>query len=87
MKDIKKYRGCICECTDSEDKYNTATLLEDYGVIVAEEVFNNIHTAHLPNLIVSSGLVKDYRELREDEVGFNSTSFINKLINCPDVTE
>lgn len=87
MKDIKKYRGTVCLCNDVEDKYNTVATLEDYQVLINEKVHETMYDPEYPNLIVDYGQVKPYRDLRSSEDGFNSTTFINRLINCPDVRE
>ena len=87
MKDIKKFRGLICDCADVEDKYNTISLLEDYQVLINEKVLDEMYNIDYPNLTVENGQVKHYRELREEEDGVTSTYFINKLINCNDVQD
>jgi hypothetical protein len=85
MKDIRKFKGLICECTDLEDKVDTIGLLQDYDVPIADSVIEDMYNEELPNLMVKADKVVLYKEVTEvTSKVFKANAFINKLINCPD---
>lgn len=91
MKDIRKFKNLVCECTDLENKATVIGLLQDYDIPIADEVLEEMYNEDLPNLMVKTDKVVSYKEVLDDTYTnkkiVRSGAFLNKLINCPDEPE